>query len=218
MDTRNDRRFSIYDVAFEDYNAARDSVRRRNSLAIVRRLFIPPSPSPLVWQPLEHASWGERVERWPTVAWYRGRTERSLVYELEVHGTFGALLWRVRRRTWQQYRKREVMPQGGGGKGGSDRESRIGGRTMRHNTRANVVVVVREDRVRRQNWRKLSYLYPAENKRRVGENVTLMKSNKLIYGCIFFVLSSDWKTLRHYLRLSCILLQYRYNAENDGQR
>lgn len=124
MDTRNDRRFSIYDVAFEDYNAARDSVLRRNSLAIVRRLFIPPSPSPLVWQPLEHASWGERVERWPTVAWYRGRTERSLVYELEVHGTFGALLWRARRRTWQQYRKREVMPQGDGGKGGSYREGR----------------------------------------------------------------------------------------------
>lgn len=40
------------------------------------------------------------------------RWSRCWVYELsEVHGTFGALLWRTRHRTWQRIRKRE-MPQG----------------------------------------------------------------------------------------------------------
>lgn len=147
--------------------------------------------------------------------------DRTLVYELEVHGTFGALLWRARRRTWQRYRKREVMPQGDGGKGGSDREDRSYRRKDgEHNTRANVVVV-REHRVRRRNWRKLSYFWPAENKERVGE--TYEKRNAIscmIYRSIFFVLSGDWEIQRvaYYLYLASILLRYRCNARNDGQR
>lgn len=113
---------------------------------------------------------GERIERRLTVAWYRGRTGRSLVYEPEVHGTFDALLWRARRRTWQRFRKRE-MPQGGlvaredlyGHEEGGGRIVRKEGRNEKtapaDNTHADVVVVIAGARcVRRRNWRKLSVL------------------------------------------------------------
>ena len=94
------------------------------------------SPS-RVRQPLKHTSRYERVESWKMTDCRAvpGKTGCTLVYEPEVHGTFGALLWRVRRRTWQQFRKRE-MPQRGGSKvGGPEWEQGTRKRRRRHTMR-----------------------------------------------------------------------------------
>lgn len=100
------------------------------------------------------------------------------------------------------------------------RSCRVEGRTMGHNTRANVVfVVVGEHRVRRRNWRKLSHFCPAENKRRSARKLTYEKLNatsrmiyRLYFPCLFVVFSRcDWKSPAPlYLRLSCILPYFIY--------
>lgn len=79
---------------------------------------------------------------------------------------FGALLWRARHRTWQRFRKRE-MPQRGGERGvvPSVNRGRENGGVGTQYAAQTLLSLVRERRVRRRNWRELSYFRPVRKQK-----------------------------------------------------
>lgn len=143
-------------------------------LSIARWPFVPSSPSllRLVRQPLKHTSRDERVERWPTVARHRGGQDahwytNQKFMELSVHccgghdvelgsGTGKERCLEGAATRGSPERERGVVKNGG-------RED--GGAGIQYALQTSLSLVYGH-RVRRRNWRKLSYFRSAENKRR----------------------------------------------------